>query len=165
MSVYEKIIQLLQDNKISYQALEHEPTPTCADSARVRGTSMDQGAKALVCYGDKKPLLIVLPCSRRIDPKLFKKLHAIRDLRFATSEEVKQLTSLEIGAIPPLGHLFNVPTFVDAALSGQQTIAFNAGDRSRSVIMDYSQYEIIAKRYAYQTQEAFSLRPDVPAAP
>ena len=140
MSVYEKIIQLLDSRQIKYQALEHEPTPTCEDSARVRGTSMDQGAKALVCYADKKPILIVLPCSRKLDVKTFKTLFAVRDLRFATPDEVKELTDLEIGAIPPLGHIFNLPTYVDEELGKNQTIAFNAGDRTKSVIMLYSDY-------------------------
>lgn len=140
MSVYEKIIQLLDSRKIKYQALEHEPTPTCEDSARVRGTSMDQGAKALVCYADKKPILIVLPCSRKLDPKLFKSLFAVRDLRFATPDEVTQLTGLQIGAIPPLGNLFNLPTYVDQTLSAEERIAFNAGDRTKSVIMSFLDY-------------------------
>lgn len=143
MSVYEKIIQLLQSNRIKYQALEHEPTPTCEDSARVRGTSPGQGAKALVCYADKKPILIVLPCSRKLDPKLFKSLFTVRDLRFATPEEVMQLTALEIGAIPPLGHIFNLPTYVDQTLSAEEQIAFNAGDRTKSVIMSYPDYASI----------------------
>lgn len=145
MSVYEKIIRLLDSHKIKYQALEHEPTPTCEDSARVRGTSPDQGAKALVCYADKKPIFIVLPCSRKLDPKLFKKLYTINDLRFATPEEVKILTSLEVGAIPPLGDLFNLPTYVDEELGKNQTIAFNAGDRTKSVIMSYLDYVQIAQ--------------------
>lgn len=143
MSVYEKIIQLLDSRQIKYQALEHEPTPTCEDSARVRGTSMDQGAKALVCYADKKPILIVLPCSRKLDVKTFKTLFAVRDLRFATPDEVIQLTGLQIGAIPPLGNLFNLPTYVDQALSTEERIAFNAGDRTKSVIMSYPDYASI----------------------
>lgn len=145
MSVYETIIQLLDSHNIKYQALEHEPTPTCEDSARVRGTSPGQGAKALVCYADKKPVLIVLPCSRKLDFKAFKKLHTINDLRFATSDEVKALTSLEIGAIPPLGHIFHLPTYVDQTLGDNETIAFNAGDKTKSVIMAYSNYAQIAQ--------------------
>lgn len=145
MSVYEKIIQLLDSHNIKYQALEHEPTPTCEDSARIRGTSSDQGAKALVCFADKRPILIVLPCSRKLDFKAFKKLFTINDLRFATPDEVKSLTSLEIGAIPPLGHIFNLPTYVDQTLGDNKTIAFNAGDRTKSVIMAYSDYVQIAQ--------------------
>jgi len=140
MSVYEKIIQLLDSNNIEYQALEHEPTPTCEDSARVRGTSMDQGAKALICFGDKKPILIVLPCSTKLNVKKFKHQFNIKDLRFATPEEVENLTGLQIGAIPPFGHLFEIPTYVEENLGLNTVIAFNAGDRRRSVTMNYADY-------------------------
>lgn len=156
MSVYEKIIHLLDSHKLDYQALEHEPTPTCEDSARIRGTSMDQGAKALVCFADKKPILVVLRCSLKLDTKLFKKLFGVWDLRFATSEEVKQQTSLEVGAIPPFGHLFEISTYVDNSLSSEDKIAFNAGDRTRSIVMSYANYAIIANEFKYETRQTFS---------
>lgn len=140
MTVYEKIIELLNSNNIKYQALEHEPTPTCEDSARVRGTSMDQGAKALICFADKQPILIVLPCSYKLDSKVFKNEFKVRDLRFATPEEVFQLTGLQVGAIPPFGKLFEMPTYIDEKLNTNENIAFNAGDRCKSVIMKYKDY-------------------------
>ncbi len=140
MSVYEKIIQILKSNNIEYQALEHEPTKTCAEAARIRGTTPQQGAKALVCIADKKPIMIVLPCSRKLDVKLFKRECEIKDLRFATPDEVKQITGLEIGSIPPFGGLFNLTTHLDLTLSSQKQIAFNAGDICRSIIMDYEDY-------------------------
>lgn len=140
MTVYEKIINLLDENHIKYQALEHEPTPTCEDSARVRGTSMDQGAKALICFGDKKPILIVLPCSKRLDAKAFKNQFGIKDLRFATPQEVENLTGLQIGAIPPLGKLFGIDTYIERSLANNDVIAFNAGDRCKSVTMKYLDY-------------------------
>ena len=117
---------------------------------------MDQGAKALVCYADKKPILIVLPCSRKLDFELFKKLYTIKDLRFATPEEVKILTSLEIGAIPPLGYLFNLPTYVDEKLGENKTIAFNAGDRTKSVIMSYSDYAPLSQNQKYRCTPSLS---------
>lgn len=140
MTVFERIIELLGKNHIQYQSLEHEPTKTCADAARIRGTTPQQGAKALVCMADKKPIMIVLPCSRKLDVKQFKRVFMVKDLRFATPDEVTQLTGLEIGSIPPLGSLFNLHTHLDLALASQKQIAFNAGDISRSVIMDYADY-------------------------
>ena len=86
---------------------------------------MDQGAKALVCLLTK-PILIVLPCSHKLDTRSFKSEFNVKDLRFATPEEVLQLTQLQIGAIPPFGKLFEIPTYVDENLSANENIAFNA---------------------------------------
>ncbi|MDP1743801.1 MAG: YbaK/EbsC family protein [Candidatus Amesbacteria bacterium] len=132
---------MLESNDIKFEALEHEPTPTCEDSARVRGTNMDMGAKALICFADKKPILIVLPCSTKLDVKSFKNLFGVKDLRFSTPQEVENLTGLQIGAIPPLGLLFGMTTYIENNLGTNETIAFNAGDRCKSIIMRYSDYE------------------------
>lgn len=150
MSVYEKIIQTLKSNNLKYQALEHEPTKTCADSARLRGTTPDQGAKALVCIADKKPILITLPCSKRLDTKLFKNTFGVKDLRFATPEEVKEITSLEIGSIPPLGSLFGLTTYMDTDLGKNIQIAFNAGDVSKSVIVGFADFVNLEQPIAFQ---------------
>jgi Ala-tRNA(Pro) deacylase len=144
MTVFDQIVGLLDSQSIHYQLFTHLPTRTCADSARVRGTSTDQGAKALVCYADKLPILIVLPCSRKLDSKKFKSTFRVNDLHLATPEQVFQLTSLHVGSIPPFGHLFSLPLYIDQTLSSQHLIAFNAGDHSRSVVMTFVDYNNIA---------------------
>ena len=50
------------------------------------------------------------------------------------------MTGLQIGAIPPFGHLFEIPTYVEENLGLNTVIAFNAGDRRRSVTMNYADY-------------------------
>ena len=75
-----------------------------------------------------------------MDTRSFKSEFNVKDLRFATPEEVLQLTQLQIGAIPPFGKLFEIPTYVDENLSANENIAFNAGDRCKSIIMRYKDY-------------------------
>ncbi|MDO8488464.1 MAG: YbaK/EbsC family protein [bacterium] len=140
MTVNQRIIELLDEQKIIYRSLEHAPTKTCADAANIRGTTLEQGAKALVCIADKKPVMIVLPCSQKLDTKTFKLAFKVKDLRFATPEEVTQITGLVIGSIPPFGSLFELPTYLNTALGKNTQIAFNAGDVSRSVIMNFADF-------------------------
>jgi Ala-tRNA(Pro) deacylase len=145
MTVFEKIIQLLDENGVKYQVLEHERVHTCEEAARIQGTNPDQGAKALVCIGDKKPMLIVLPCSKRLKMKNFKKKVGIKDLRLASVEEVRELTGLEPGAIPPFGKVVGLPTHVDAELLEQKEICFNAGLHEKSVLMSPKDYVRVMK--------------------
>jgi Ala-tRNA(Pro) deacylase len=149
MTVFDKIIQLLQEHHVTdYQIIDHERVHTCEDAAKIRGTSPDQGAKALVCYADSKPILIVLPCSSKLDFKAFKKWQYLKDLRFATPQEVTQLTTLEIGSIPPLGPVLNLPTYVDHQLLQQQQICYNAGLHHRSIMMSVDDYVKVADSIA-----------------
>lgn len=149
MSVYDQIIGRLQKTRVRFQQLQHQPTKTCADAARIRGTSENQGAKALICIADKKPILITLPCSQKVDFKEFKKKFNIKDLRLATVEEVKELTGLEVGSIPPFGSLFSLPTYMHQALETNNEIAFNAGDVTKSIIMNCSDYILMEKPVKY----------------
>lgn len=144
MIIFDRIIELLEAQVCIYRSLTHDPVTTSAQAALVRGTTPDQGAKALVCRADSQNIMIVLPGPRKLDTKTFKALFHFKDVRFVTPDELIQLTGLPVGAVPPFGHLFNLPVYLDTSLSSQTQIAFNAGDLSHSIIMDYSDYIKIA---------------------
>lgn len=144
MTVYERIIQALEAQGIKYRALKHVPVKTCAEAANIRGTDPEQGAKALVCLADKKPVMVALPCSQQLDFKKFKKSFSISDFRLASPAEVLALTGLEVGSIPPLGFLFDFPTYADQSLFDQEELIFNAGDLARSLIISSTDYQKLA---------------------
>ena len=58
----------------------------------------------------------------------------------ATKDEVKDLTHLEVGSIPPFGSLFNIPTYVDTKLGENKEISFNAGLHTKSIKIDYTDW-------------------------
>ena len=68
-----------------------------------------------------------------------------KELRFATREEVLELTGLAPGSIPPFGSLFGLPTLCDERLGDNDVINFNAGDHSISVSMRYADYVLAEK--------------------
>jgi Ala-tRNA(Pro) deacylase len=69
----------------------------------------------------------------------------VKSLRFATKEEVEQITGLQPGAIPPFGSLFGLQTYCDPALGENATINFNAGDHAISVQMTFADYVKLEK--------------------
>ncbi len=133
--VFEKIIALLKQNGTLYQLFEHEPVFTSEQAAKVRNTKMCQGAKAIIFSADSKPLLIVVPGDKRVNTKTFKKLYNIKDLRILSPEQVKEITGLEIGAIPPFGNVMNLTTYADNSVFKNEEIAFNAGAHTKSILM------------------------------
>ena len=66
-------------------------------------------------------------------------------LRFATPEEVLELTGLTPGSIPPFGSLFGLHTHCDERLGENEVINFNAGDHGISVSMRYADYVLVEK--------------------
>src|SRR5438093_4104242 len=126
-SVFERLTELLSQKAIPYDVLRHAPVFTSEEAAAVRGTPLASGAKALICKVDQQFLMVVLPADRKLASKLVRKAAAAKSLRFASREEVEQLTGLAPGSIPPFGSLFALPTWCDERLSQQPRINFNAG--------------------------------------
>ena len=106
---------------------------------------MHEGAKALILFADDKPLMAVIAGDRKLDTKAFKALYKVRDLRMATPEEVEKVTSVVIGAVPPFGHIFGIPLYMDAALRDNTHVSFNAGLRTKSIRMPEKDYEKLSK--------------------
>jgi Ala-tRNA(Pro) deacylase len=142
-TVFERIEALLTARGAPFEVLRHEPVFTSAEAAAVRGTSLSSGAKALVCKADERFVMLVLPADRKLDSKALRKARGWKSLRFATADEVLELTSLAPGSIPPFGQLFKLPTLCDRRLADELSINFNAGDHSVSISVRYADYAAV----------------------
>lgn len=140
-SVFERVEAKLQGAGVPYTVLRHAPVFTSEEAAAVRGVPLSSGAKALVMKIGDEFAMLVLPADRKADSKKIRAVFGVRSLRFATREEVEQLTGLQPGSIPPFGSLFNLTTSCDPALAANASINFNAGDHAISVQMSYADYE------------------------
>jgi Ala-tRNA(Pro) deacylase len=139
-TVFDRLCHWLRGLGIPFETLEHAPVYTSADAATVRGTSLGSGAKTLICKADGTTVMFVLPADRRLASKAVRISRGCKSLRFASPEEVLELTGLKPGAIPPFGSLFGLPTLCDERLGENSQINFNAGDNSRSLSMCYADY-------------------------
>lgn len=131
--------------EVPFVETRHEPVFTSEEAARVRGTPLESGAKALVCKTGEEFMMLVLPASSRLNSKKVRQSLGLRELRFATREEVVRLTTLQPGSIPPFGSLFRLTTWCDQKLQLQPNINFNAGDHSISLSMSIADYLQIEK--------------------
>ena len=139
-STFERLERWLLDRGIAFDVSRHEPVFTSEEAAKVRGTPLGSGAKALVCKADEQFVMIVLPADRKLASKATRQAAGIKSLRFATREEVEQLTGLAPGSIPPFGSLFGLATWCDERLSEHERINFNASDHAISISMTYADY-------------------------
>src|SRR5919198_651345 len=133
--VTECLLAFLRANEADFDILTHAPVRTSQEAARARGTLLEQGAKALVFQADERTVLLVVQAHRRVDTRAFKRAVGVKNLRMVSADDLKALTGLEVGAVPPFGHLLGLPTYVDVRLLELPRIAFNAGSRSTSVVL------------------------------
>src|SRR5271166_6610835 len=112
-SVFDRVESLLHEHGITFQVLRHEPVHTSEEAARVRGTPLASGAKALIVKGEDGFVMFVVPANRKLDSHAVRRVKGWKKMRFATREEVLELTGLTPGSIPPFGSLFNLSTHCD----------------------------------------------------
>jgi Ala-tRNA(Pro) deacylase len=142
-SVFERVENLLNQCGVVFTVLRHAPVYTSEEAAQVRGTPLSSGAKALICKCDDAFVMFVLPADRKLNSRAVRRAKGWRNLRFATREEVMEMTGLTSGAIPPFGSLFGLPTLCDEWLNENESINFNAGDHGVSVSVRYTDYALV----------------------
>lgn len=134
--VTRRLVELLQAAGASYRVVEHEPVFTSEQAAAVRGTPSEAGAKALLVKADDdRYALLVIAGSRRVDNARLREALGTRRVRFASADELYELTGCRPGALPPFGALFGLPVLLDRSLQAAPEAAFNAGSHTVSVVM------------------------------
>ncbi len=145
--IRQQICEILRQSGIAFREVEHQPTLTSEESARARGEPLGVGAKAIVARTDDLFRLFVLPADQKLVSAAIKKTLNIKKIRFATPEELLDLTGLVPGSVPPFGHpILPLELFADESV-GQHydKIAFNAGSLTNSIIMSATDWKKIAK--------------------
>ena len=108
MNVLDRLIEKLDAAQIPYDVSHHEPVFTSEEAARIRGTTLASGAKALICKADKRFVLVVLPADKRLASKRIRKSESIRSLRFAKKIklgrcEASQITLTNVNQVAGMG--------------------------------------------------------------
>jgi Ala-tRNA(Pro) deacylase len=139
-SVFERLSERLETSGVPFTVTRHAPVFTSVEAARVRGTALSSGAKALIVKAGDAFVMLVLPADRKLDSKKARVALGTRSIRFANRDEVETITTLQPGSIPPFGSLFRLSTYVDPALEDNASINFNAGDHAISIQMSYADF-------------------------
>lgn len=134
-AVTERLEQWLRESGVAFEIFEHAPVRTSEEAAGVRGTPLEQGAKALVVRAEDRFVHCVLPAHLKADNAALRAIVGTRKLRFATRDELLELTGCEPGAVPPFGHLFGLPVLLEETLCTNERVAFNAGSNTVSITM------------------------------
>ena len=127
--VVDRLLSLLSCADVDFQLTSHAEVRTSAEAAEVRGTSLHSGAKALIVKAETGFVMLVMPADMSLRSSAARKLVHSKRMRFATPEELMDLTGLKPGSIPPFGSLFGLPTICDEQLADNARIHFNCGSR------------------------------------
>jgi Ala-tRNA(Pro) deacylase len=144
--VWERVQTLLRSHGITAREVAHAPVKTADDAAAVRGTPLSIGGKAILLRpGESGFCICALSASTELDSKIVRKALGVRKLRFATPEELLELTGLMPGTVPPFGEpVLPFRLYADRELAAQPEIAFTAGRADRSLVLAMGDYLRVA---------------------
>lgn len=141
-----RIKEFLTQNKIHYLSITHSEAYTTREISHLSNISEHTFAKSVLIRAEDKTLMVVLPASERIEFEALKKILHENNVSLAPENTFLALfPDCEVGAMPPFGNLYNIQVYVDKSLAKNKEIAFNAGNHSELIKMNYQDFEKLVK--------------------
>lgn len=133
MAMAETLTRCLRAQDVPYDLLHHPHTVTAMEAAQASHIPGEQIAKSVLLGDERGFVMAVLPATHRIDlGELHRRFN--RRLGLATESELGGVfVDCEIGATPPIGAAYGIPTIVDDSLAEQSDVYFDAGDHEQLV--------------------------------
>jgi Ala-tRNA(Pro) deacylase len=130
-----RLLELFERESVEYRLFEHEPVYTSEQASRVRGVELQSGVKAMLLKTQEgRYVLADIAADRKIDFKVIERnILKSKHVRFATRDEVLEVTRCEPGSVHPIGWLFGVDSYLDTSVLENERVNFNIGMLTRSV--------------------------------
>jgi Ala-tRNA(Pro) deacylase len=149
--VFRQLLALLDGGGARYRVIEHPPAGKSEEVARIRGTEVGQGAKAMACKlqvpgAPAIHVLAVLAADRQLDLTALARQFEAKKASLMSPKEIDALTGCVLGAIPPFSFHPELQLVADPELFERyREIAFNAGRLDASIVLDAADYLRLAR--------------------
>ena len=145
MSVCQRLREYLDSHHIKYLVLAHSQAFTAQEVAQRMHIPGREMAKTVVAKTARGLALVVVRAPDRVDMDLVSAALGT-DARLATEQEFSDaFPDCELGAMPPLGNLYDVATLVDEDLGKDKEIFFNAGTHTEAIRMQFADFKTLVK--------------------
>jgi Ala-tRNA(Pro) deacylase len=143
---FNRVKAFLKDQHIAFTTIPHRIEFTAARTANTAHVVPSQFAKTLLVKLDGQYALAVVGADRRLDLELLRNSAGATEASLATQQEVAAFfPKCEVGAMPPLGHLYGLDVYVDLPLAHQEQIVFNGGTHDEAIAMAYREFEKLSR--------------------
>ena len=137
MTIASTISQFLDEQSVQYRVIPHAHSHTSRESAHAANVREDQVAKAILLRDSEGLVMAVIPASSSLDLRAVHDETGRNQLEMVPESELgRTFPDCELGALPPLGQAYGVPTLLDSSLGRHDTIYFESGDHEGLVAMD-----------------------------
>jgi len=139
-SISSDVAAIISKLEIEYTVVDCDPE--YADTQKFcdhYGYSTDESANALLIAskkGEQKFAVCVVLATTKLDVnKTARKKLGVSKISFASPEQTKELTGMELGGVTPFGMPEHVPVWVDARVMECKQIILGGGNRSSKILL------------------------------
>lgn len=146
MTTLQNCLRYLDSHAIRYAHTSHSPAYTAQEVAAAEHMPANRMSKTVVCRDNDGYLMVVVPADSHVDLELLRT--AIGSLNLYVTEESDLyllFPNAELGAMPPLGPLFDLRVYLDRELAHREFIAFNAGTHRDVIHMRTADFQYLVR--------------------
>ena len=137
-----RVIEFLDKSKVKYKVTKHETAFTAQQMAAVEHEPGKYVAKPVVVKADGEYVMCVLPACYKIDLKALKSQLGAKSVTLAEEKDIGRIfDDCELGAEPPFGSLYDLPTVMDKTLEKDDHITFQGGSHEKTIRMSMDDYQ------------------------
>ena len=136
-----QVIKFLKKSGVKYEVTKHKPAFSAQEMAAVEHEPGKYVAKPVIVKADGKYVMCVLSACYKIDMRALKKQLGAKKVSLAEEKDMEKLfDDCDLGAEPPFGNLYDLPTVIDKALEKDDHITFQAGTHEKAIRMSMDDY-------------------------
>lgn len=138
--------EYLDQQGIAYRLSRHSMVYTSQDLAATEHMPGRAVIKPVIVRADGKFIMCALPASYRVDLGELRRQLDARQIALAEETQLREICpDCELGAEPPIGRMFGLPTVMDESLMADERVMFQAGTHDTAVTMTLADYRRAAQ--------------------
>ncbi len=128
MAIAQRLKWYLDHHGVAYEVIPHPRSESSLETARAAHVDEGHLVKCVLLEDERGYLLAVLPALRRVSLEDVRE-HFGRPLELATEAELGDIfDDCQVGAVPPVGRAYGIPTVIDESLLRLEDVYFEAGE-------------------------------------
>ena len=142
----ERLFALFQEKGVAFGELSFPEAYTAQEIAAQSHIPGRQLAKVVMVKVEGELAMLVLPAPARVDFSCLQEALRAKEVALARERDFgHRFPDCDVGAMPPFGVLYQVPTYVDETLTEAEEIVFLAGSHDEALRLSYADYERLAR--------------------
>lgn len=136
----------LSTHRIPFERIEHARTRTALQTARRTHVPKNRLVKTVVVNADEQITMVVLHADQRIDLERLRDFLEVESIKLVSERELHEhFPDCELGAVPPLGDVYQMPVVVSESVASEETLTFCAGTHTGLISMPYLYFRALIR--------------------